>query len=962
MVAVSSFDTLRPWNGEQSRAFEELAFQLLKDQVPSGTRAIRTGNPDGGVEWYATLPDGTEWGWQAKHVHGIDALLTAMTTSVQRVTKERPSLRKLTFVISSNLTASRAMRNGHERKSQRQKYDDKVTTWCRTISGADKIEFALVQESDLLDELAKPEHKGRRWFWWDDLILGLDWLKSRYGQQADAAGQKYRPDLQVDVPIQDDLLALGFDRSAITVFTRLLRDVIAAATDIRVWAKGEGSAAQRRYQAIQETAAALRATAEVVTLQASDPATALNPLISDMESCQNAIHAAEEYEREVEKDWRKLSDDDPKKNNKPPRTTGSYDVYNLVTAMDKLTDWLSSSAGRSFRNRAYFLTGQAGSGKTHLLLDATRRALSAGRPAVFLAGARFGQSDLWASIADQLGLKAVGADMLLGAMDAAGEAASLIGSRFVIFIDALNETTPPDFWRRHLPALRAATAEYPHIALAVSCRDTYADLVFEEAEDRHYIRRGHPGFAKREIEATQRYFEHYKLEAPKIPLLTPEFTLPLFLRLYCESSSQSERCAIPEGHQGRIDIFERYLDAKLTVVARRYRPSASSAYELNVAKSQVGLVLNALLDELSRLGRESISTRVAESVSRKSLGDARTDATRVLGLFQEEGVFTRERLYLDNGTFDEGVRIVFQAFSDFLLLKRRLSLSDDPLHDPALKMWLSKESSWGINEAATILFPEAYGVELPDFLNVKLEEESGGTQERRAKKDSHRTRQLYRSLVKTLPYRASRAISQRTIDLLNEAQPYLSRDEFYRVLFILAPQPGNRLNGDGLHRYLLKYRMPQRDRDFGFATYSELSEPFSPAARLAQWAAAGPYPSYDTEVVELSCIPLCWLLSSPNRFMRDWVTKALVQLLHGHLDVMRSLFERFWNVDDPYIVQRVVAIAYGALLRSPSTQAQQAKELAEAVCARVFKRPVRADELLLDAARGIVRWAVGCGL
>lgn len=86
---TSSFDTLRSWNGEQSRAFEELAFQLLKDTVPSGTRAIRTGNPDGGVEWYATLTDGTEWGWQAKHVHGIDALLTAMTTSVQRIAKER---------------------------------------------------------------------------------------------------------------------------------------------------------------------------------------------------------------------------------------------------------------------------------------------------------------------------------------------------------------------------------------------------------------------------------------------------------------------------------------------------------------------------------------------------------------------------------------------------------------------------------------------------------------------------------------------------------------------------------------------------------------------------------------------------------------------------------------------------------------------------------------------------------
>jgi hypothetical protein len=108
----------------------------------------------------------------------------------------------------------------------------------------------------------------------------------------------------------------------------------------------------------------------------------------------------------------------------------------LTIATDALTSWLESSAGRSFLRQSYFLTGQAGAGKTHLLLDATRRALEAGRPAGFLTGAQFGQGDLWASITDQLGLEAVGKDLLLRAMDAEGEAASTSGSRFVVFIDA----------------------------------------------------------------------------------------------------------------------------------------------------------------------------------------------------------------------------------------------------------------------------------------------------------------------------------------------------------------------------------------------------------------------------------------------------------------------------------------------------------------------------------------------
>ena len=51
--------------------------------------------------------------------------------------------------------------------------------------------------------------------------------------------------------------------------------------------------------------------------------------------------------------------------------------------------------------------------------------------------------------------------------------------------------------------LRAAIAPYPHVALAVSCRDTYKDLVLEGAEDSHYVCRPHPGFAEREVEAAK---------------------------------------------------------------------------------------------------------------------------------------------------------------------------------------------------------------------------------------------------------------------------------------------------------------------------------------------------------------------------------------------------------------------------------------------------------------------------
>jgi hypothetical protein len=284
---MPNFDTLRPWNGQQSRAFEELSFQLLKDQVPPGTRAIRTGNPDGGVEWYAKMPDGTECGWQAKYIKDIDALLTAMTDSVERVSKERPDLRKLIFVISSNLSTGKA---GGQRKSQREKYEDKVATWQRTVPGASDINFELVQESDLLDELAKPKHEGRRWFWWEEVVLGHDWIEQRYKQQATAAGEKYRPDLQVDIPIQEDLLALGFDQTVVATFDRLRRRIIAAASDLRLFAKDEAGAALVR--AVEDTTSSLVSELNALQLQAGDLPSTLEQLKQHLSTCRRAINAA----------------------------------------------------------------------------------------------------------------------------------------------------------------------------------------------------------------------------------------------------------------------------------------------------------------------------------------------------------------------------------------------------------------------------------------------------------------------------------------------------------------------------------------------------------------------------------------------------------------------------------------------------------------------------------------------
>jgi hypothetical protein len=946
-----SFSNLRSWDGTQDRAFEELAFQLLREEAPTGSTAIRTGSPDGGVEWYATLTDGSEWAWQAKHVH-FDSLLGSLRESVTRVSLERKKTKRLTFVISINLATS--TRAGAI-KSQREKYDDAVEAWKTDIPGAGGLDFALVQKSDLLERLSRPEHRGRQWFWWNHEVFTDDWLRRHQSIEVEAAGDRYRPDLQVDLPIEEDLAALGFAEPVLVEVRHRVRRLEIGLKRIKVPSKGP----RRVVKALREVVASgERLSALVAALRLLPPyvETDLGRLSAEVRLFLDACSTAEHEDFELERTHERLRGAKrPARRNQPYR----YGFRDAREAAIGLLEWLATTVGRVTATGLYFLEGPAGAGKTHLFLGAADRALAEGRPAAVLTGGGFGRGELWAGIAAHLGLPDVGRDVVLGAMDAAGEASSESGARFLLAIDALNDATDHDFWRHALPQLRAAVRQYPHVALAVSCRDSYVDLVDDANERSRWVTQTHPGFAGREIEATQRYFEAYGLDAPRIPLLVPEFTVPLFMRMYCESLSNQTPRRAPEGHESRIAIFDRFLSVKVDQAARRsLRPATGTAYQLDVERQRVQRVLDVLLDEMAVTGDEWVARERGEALA-AGAADGPDKGVAVLGALQAEGVISREQHWVPSGR-EEAFRVLFQAFSDHLILGRRLTGVTNPTADDAFKEWLANAASAGILEAAAIVLPERFGSELPDVLGLK----PGRRRRTRVGRDvrAWRTELAFRAVVRTLPHRSAGSVTDRTVELLNAALPLVTVESLYETMVQCAPQPGHRLNGATLHRHLEQMALSNRDRDFGFATYDALDNMSSSWASLARWASRGPFPDYDPEIVELAAIPLVWLLSSPNRFMRDWITKALAQLLRGHLDVAGRLLERFWTINDPYIVQRVVVICYAALLRAAPGVSEAGEALARQVVDRVFTPPLRADELLLDAGQGVAEWAEARGL
>ncbi|MBQ5429892.1 MAG: hypothetical protein IIU35_05800, partial [Neisseriaceae bacterium] len=61
------WENIKPLNGSQNNAFEELVCQLAHQECKSLGKFIRISAPDGGIEAMCKLPDGSIHGWQAKY-------------------------------------------------------------------------------------------------------------------------------------------------------------------------------------------------------------------------------------------------------------------------------------------------------------------------------------------------------------------------------------------------------------------------------------------------------------------------------------------------------------------------------------------------------------------------------------------------------------------------------------------------------------------------------------------------------------------------------------------------------------------------------------------------------------------------------------------------------------------------------------------------------------------------------
>src|SRR5690554_1557215 len=606
-------------------------------------------------------------------------------------------------------------------------------------------------------------------------------------------------------------------------------------------------------------------------------------------------------------------------------------------------------------NPCLIIKGDAGNGKSHLLGDIAKTRIDGNLPTLLLLGQNLiSTKNIWENINSELGIECSKKE-LLAELNSIGKQ---IGSRVLFLIDAINEGGGKDLWYSKIAEFVNDFQEYPYISIVLSIRTTYLNHVIpvDVLKNPNLTIIDHEGFKGNEYAALKLFCEHHGLKQPHFPILAPEFTKPLFLKLICEAVKDTPEKTFPQGFQGISNIFKSYIQS-LNKKFEEKRPEYKN-------RKIVEKAIHLLAYECFGKDRRMLLLDDAFEL----FGGKFPLFINLINDLIEENVFIKRIDYnYETRQNEDVIYFAYERLGDFFIAKELLTKFKTI---EEIKTAFQKENEFGklidykywqydgLFEAFAVLLPEKYNIEIFEAFEWVFNDESGDEFHRDQYKDS-----INKFLFDSLNWRKIEGIDDEKItDWLRSKSFRISDDELFLKLIELSPIVNHPFNSDRLFRILKRYKMPKRDGFWQqhiryYNGYDDNDIAF-PIRRLIDWSwTPGISYNIDTETARLTGQTLTWFLASTHRKFRDQTTKALVNLLEQQPDALLAILKAFKKTDDLYIVERLYAVVYGCILRTEKNE--NIIKISKAVYNYVFKRGNPANHILLrDYARNTIEYAV----
>ena len=675
------------------------------------------------------------------------------------------------------------------------------------------------------------------------------------------------------------------------------------------------------------------------------------------DSCQWEKHVREAVKAESEKlkrikaeqekmrsrmqkeEQKEPADSDNKENEVPKKYR---ELKKKIDTIDRLLDLpgklaLSETEKRLLTGKILAVTGEAGIGKSQLLAYETDGLLKGGRSALLLlAGLYFSDEAVCIQIMKNCGLDFSFYE-LIDILEAMGE---IQGQIIPVFIDALNETWTYELWKSALPPIVDKIEACKYVKLAFSFRTEYKAQILNEAlserlKSHSICHISHRGFERNGIEAAKRFFDYYKIPFTPAEYFAFEMDNPLFLTLYCRT------------YQGD--------DASLPVLYERVIADANCKIHKGMKHSLKLLGYSEADDILSPFIRELAGWLVSENTRSASQNDLMSlNYWRIYGVTAPPFIRqTVEEQILHDYAFHNKERRYYFAYDqmvDYFGAKSIIDRAESEmqLREKLFHDILKAADGRGINFGNTDLFIHAcvlyrakYGEECIDLIDEL--------------KDGYEKNDLIHRYIQSFQWRDGSTVSQKEfLELLRKYDP--KPEDVWKVLIGNSVKMTHPLNAEFLHKLLMSYKLNKRDYLWTIYINTVFSDETNRVAQLIRDYIKGvPVVMRSKKQTELLLTLFAWLLTSSDRAFRDCTSKAMTEIMKEDFDLCEVILRKFEKVNDPYVIQRLYGVVFGACCKRRKMQIDVFQSLAEYVYAEIFsQKTVYPDILLRDYARLII--------
>ena len=615
-------------------------------------------------------------------------------------------------------------------------------------------------------------------------------------------------------------------------------------------------------------------------------------------------------------------------------------VFDVEDQLQKLYAFFKEGPGRFLNAQIMLLVGKAGSGKSHLLADIAKKRLQSKKWTCLFLGNTFEKKDFWKQFLEKLSVK-WSKGLFLSLLDKYGW---FRGSRSLIFIDALNECDVPNFWEQNLESFFYDIQQYRNIGVVLSIRSEYVDYILPKQIKSKVDFVEHKGFEGAEFEAIKRYFKCYEINLPNTPLLNPEFSNPLFLKLFCEMLKNKRLHEMPSGFDNLLEVFKNYIEDLNERISKKYAVLPS----LNLIRKSV----ESLALEMQRQDKELLPSDDTLKILNVVLFSSGINAVNLYKDLVSEGILVE--------SFDEeknaSVYFAYEKYYDLIVAK---ALVEAEKNDDDIKLMFEKNGSlykyvvseYGFSRYQGLL--NAWAVFLPDVYDIELFDVV----------PDNTLSSIKEAFLDGLLWRKKINIDS----IKNYTNKEILADDYYKfkwfdVCLLLCAKSECSLNSDFLHEKLFPLSIGIRDAEWSIFISTQNDSDRNNVKRIIDWAWYNDdFELLSDESTRLLGQMLIWFLTSMNREVRDKASTALVNLLKNKIDVLICLLDKFKDVNDPYVLQRMYAVAFGCVTNSFNRES--IKNLCECVYKNIFESVnVVPDILLRDYAMNTIEYGKYLGI